>query len=125
MVSYTIVAHKLLAVGKYMILNRKISTLLLSGNNMTVILEGYIKVPFEELETIKTHLSEHIKNTLNEDGCLEFEVKQDDIDQCVFHVFERFIDSDAFNAHQVRANASDWGVITKNVERVYEKRFEE
>jgi len=98
---------------------------LLSGNKMAVILEGYIRVPFEELETIKTHLSEHIKNTLNEDGCLEFEVKQDDIDQCVFHVFEKFIDSDAFNAHQVRANASDWGVITKNVERVYEKRFEE
>ena len=97
----------------------------LSGNKMAVILEGYIRVPFEELETIKTHLSEHIKNTLNEDGCLEFEVKQDDIDQCVFHVFEKFIDSDAFNAHQVRANASDWGVITKNVERVYEKRFEE
>ena len=122
---YTFVAHKLFLDVNLLILKRKISTLLLSGNNMTVILEGYIKVPFEELETIKTHLSEHIKNTLNEDGCLEFEVKQDDIDQCVFHVFERFIDSDAFNAHQVRANASDWGVITKNVERVYEKRFEE
>ena len=98
---------------------------LLSGNKMAVILEGYIRVPFEELETIKTHLSEHIKNTLNEDGCLEFEVKQDDIDQCVFHVFEKFIDSDAFNAHQVRANASDWGAVSKNVERYYSKRCEE
>ena len=28
---------------------------------MAVILEGYIKVPFEELETIKTRLSEHNK----------------------------------------------------------------
>lgn len=88
---------------------------------MAVTLKGHIKVPFEELETIKTCLSEHIENTLNEDGCLEFEVKQDDIDQCVFHVFEKFIDSDAFNAHQARTKVSDWGVITKNVERVYEK----
>jgi (4S)-4-hydroxy-5-phosphonooxypentane-2,3-dione isomerase len=94
---------------------------LLSGNNMALIVEGYIKVPFEELETIKTHLTEHIKNTLNEDGCLEFGIKQDDIDKCVFHVFEKFIDSDAFNAHQARVKASDWGVITKNVERVYER----
>ena len=45
--------------------------------------------------------------------------------QCVFHVFEKFIDSDAFDAHQVRTKASDWGIMTKNVERVYEKRFEE
>ena len=98
---------------------------LLRGNNVVVILEGYIRVPFEELDAVKTHLGEHINNTLNEDGCLEFVVKQDDSDQCVFHVFEKFIDSDAFDAHQVRTKASDWGIITKNVERVYEQRFEE
>ena len=33
---------------------------------MTVILEGYIKVPLEELEAIKSHLGEHIRNTLNQ-----------------------------------------------------------
>jgi hypothetical protein len=49
----------------------------------------------------------------------EFEVKQDDIDKCIFHVFEKFIDSDEFNAHQARDKAGDWGVITKNVERVH------
>jgi len=88
---------------------------------MAVTIKGYIKVPFEELEIIKNCLSEHIENTLNEDGCLKFEVKQDETNKCVFHVFEKFIDSDAFNAHQARAKASDWGVMTKNVQRVYEK----
>ena len=44
---------------------------------MTVILEGYIKVPLEELETIKNNLDEHIQNTLNEHGCLEFTVEKD------------------------------------------------
>ena len=33
---------------------------------MTVVLEGYIKVPLEELETIKNNLDEHIQNTLND-----------------------------------------------------------
>ena len=98
---------------------------LLIGNNVVVILEGYIRVPFEELDAVKAHLGEHINNTLNDDGCLEFVVKQDDSDQCVFHVFEKFIDSDAFDAHQVRTKASDWGIITKNAERVYEQRLGE
>ncbi len=34
---------------------------------MRLILEGYIKVPSEDLETIEAHLSEHIKNMLCED----------------------------------------------------------
>ncbi|MBT7879811.1 MAG: antibiotic biosynthesis monooxygenase [Gammaproteobacteria bacterium] len=89
---------------------------------MTVILEGHIKVPFEELEAIKSHLGEHIQNTLNEPGCLEFTVEQDGLDKCVFNVFERFKDSEAFAAHQARVKASEWAGITKNVKRVYEKR---
>ena len=88
---------------------------------MAVILEGYIRVPFEELEAVKRHLAEHIQNTRNEHGCLEFTVEQDRIDKCVFNVFERFVDSEAFDVHQARVEASDWGVVTKNVERVYEQ----
>ena len=92
---------------------------------MAVILEGHIRVPYEELETIKNKLNEHIENTLNEDGCLEFDVTQDDSDECIFHVFEKFLDDDAFKSHQVTTKASDWGVVTKNVERFYKKRYEE
>ena len=92
---------------------------------MAVILEGYIRVPHKELETIKNHLSEHVENTLNEVGCLAFDVKQDDSDECVFRVFEKFIDRDAFHAHQVRAKASDWARVTENVERVYEEMLDD
>ena len=49
---------------------------------MAVVLEGYIKVPLQELETIKNNLDEHIQNTLNEHGCLEFTVEQDGIPVC-------------------------------------------
>ena len=89
---------------------------------MTVVLEGYIKVPLQELETIRNNLDEHIRNTLNEDGCLEFTVEQDAIDKCVFNVSEKFIDKDAFDAHQARVKDSNWSAITKNVKRVYGKR---
>ena len=88
---------------------------------MKIILEGYIKVPLDELETIKTHLDEHIQNTLNEDGCLEFIAKQDEVDECLINVYEKFKDSDAFNKHQERVKNSHWGSITKNVKRVYKK----
>ena len=96
-----------------------------NGNKMAVILEGYIRVPYEELETIKNKLNEHIEHTLNEDGCLEFDVTQDDSDECIFHVFEKFLDNDAFNLHQARTKISDWGAVSKNVERFYSKRCEE
>ncbi len=89
---------------------------------MTVILEGYIEVPLEELDAVKSHLGEHIKNTLDEDGCLAFAVEQDEFDERIFKVFEEFTDSDAFDAHQARVKASHWGAITSNVKRVYEKR---
>ena len=37
MVSYTLVAHKLLVCGKLLILKRKISTLLLSGSELELL----------------------------------------------------------------------------------------
>ena len=80
---------------------------------MAVILEGYIRVPYEELETIKNKLNEHIEHTLNEDGCLEFDVTQDDSDECIFHVFEKFLDNDAFNIHQARNKISFWVPLAK------------
>jgi quinol monooxygenase YgiN len=91
---------------------------------MPVILEGSIKVPCKELEKIKNKLNEHVENTLNEEGCLEFEVTQDNKDECIFHVFEKFLDIDAFNIHLARTKVSDWGAASKNVQRFYAKRYE-
>ena len=38
---------------------------------------------------------------------------------------EKFLDNDAFNLHQARTKISDWGAVSKNVERFYSKRCEE
>lgn len=88
---------------------------------MTVTIKGHIRVPVEALETIKMHLPAHIQNTLNEPGCLIFQVQQDALDACLFHVSEKFEDERALDAHQNRVKSSQWGAVTKNVERVYEK----
>jgi quinol monooxygenase YgiN len=88
--------------------------------NMAFTLKGYIKVPLEELETIEEQLDEHIQNTKKEVGCIEFRVEQSSKNECIFNVFETFVDRDAFDLHQDRVHTSSWGSLTENVERVYE-----
>tara|TARA_A100001015_G_scaffold308852_1_gene407176 strand:- start:168 stop:446 length:279 start_codon:yes stop_codon:yes gene_type:complete len=92
---------------------------------MALILDGYIRIPYEELEIIKDKLNEYIEHTLNDHGCLEFDVTQDDSDECIFHVFENFTDNDILNLHQANTKISDWGAINKYVERLYSKLREE
>ena len=87
--------------------------------SMTFTVKGYMKVPLEELETIEEQLNEHIQNTRNEIGCIEFRVEQSSKNKCIFNVFEMFVGKDAFVLHQDRVKTSSWGSLTENVERVY------
>jgi quinol monooxygenase YgiN len=61
-----------------------------------------------------------IRLTSQEDGCLVFEVSQDEENLNKFNVYEEFIDRDSFSAHQKRVHESNWGAITVNVERHYQ-----
>lgn len=87
---------------------------------MKVTLSGFIKVSAEDLESVKQHLSSHIALTRREPGCLSFDVTQRESDPSLFDVYEEFLDATAFRSHQTRVAASDWGNITKNIERHYE-----
>ncbi|MBW8184848.1 putative quinol monooxygenase [Shewanella nanhaiensis] len=89
---------------------------------MHVILEGYIVVSADELEVVQKALVEHTRLTRLEDGCLQFEVVQDVVNQYQFNVYEEFINQTAFELHQTRARQSRWGLLTKNVERHYQIR---
>ena len=86
----------------------------------TVVLEGYIIVRESDLESIKNELTNHIKLTRDEVGCLEFIVNQDENDSFRFNVYEEFLSKEAFDYHQDRVRNSFWGKITKNVERHYQ-----
>lgn len=84
-----------------------------------VILFGHIVVPESDLAAVMAELPRHVALTLDEEGCLRFEVVQDPDDEHVFKVYEEFVDPAAFEAHQRRVSTSDWGKITANVERHY------
>ncbi|MBO9466798.1 antibiotic biosynthesis monooxygenase [Tropicibacter sp. R15_0] len=87
---------------------------------MTVTLKGFISVPQDRLDSIRSALPEHIRLTRAEPGCLSFDVVESDTTPGRFDVAEEFTDKAAFDAHQVRVKASDWGKISVGIERSYE-----
>jgi quinol monooxygenase YgiN len=78
----------------------------------------------EERAAVRAHLDEHLRLTRAEPGCLEFEVTEDPARAGEWRVSERFADRAAFEAHQLRANASAWGAATSDVLRDYVIREE-
>lgn len=72
----------------------------------------------EELEIVEREISRHIELTRAEAGCLHFEVAQTE-DPLLWSVAERFADQAAFDAHQKRVKASDWGRATAGIKRDY------
>lgn len=85
-----------------------------------VILKGFIIVPAADIEAVKKELVTHKTLTLNEPGCITFEVEQCKDDLYRFNVYEEFIDRASFEAHQARVKESTWGKVSVNVKRHYE-----
>lgn len=72
----------------------------------------------EELATVRQHLALHISLTRSEPGCVSFEFRQSG-DPLIWQVAEAFVDEAAFDAHQARVAASEWGRATTGIERRY------
>lgn len=72
----------------------------------------------DEAALVLQHLPRHIELTHAEAGCLRFDVEPTD-DPLVWEVSERFVDQDAFDAHQARVRASEWGRGTSHIARDY------
>jgi quinol monooxygenase YgiN len=72
----------------------------------------------EEAARVRAALDSHIALTRAETGCLSFEVTQSN-DPMIWTVSERFVNAASFEAHQIRAGASDWAVETKGITRDY------
>lgn len=84
-----------------------------------VYLNGHIDVPKEQLNTVKTALVEHVALTRAEQGCIAFNVTQDEQIEGRFLVAEIFATQAAFDNHQARTKASNWFNITKEIPREY------
>lgn len=72
----------------------------------------------DEAATVAHHLARHLELTRAEPGCLSFEVHATD-DPLVWSVAETLEDRAAFDAHQERVRASEWGRVTASIERNY------
>jgi len=86
---------------------------------LKVILQGYIIVPDDHLDTVTAALVSHIELTRAEQGCLLFNVTVDYQNQNKFNVYEEFVNQSAFDKHQLRVKQSNWGRVTTQVERHY------
>jgi quinol monooxygenase YgiN len=82
-----------------------------------VRVSGYLRCAPEEIGMVREALTEHIRLTRAEPGCLSFDVTQDPGDPCRWNVDETFVDAAAFEAHRARAAASDWGRMTAHLFR--------
>ncbi|WP_440056969.1 putative quinol monooxygenase (plasmid) [Pseudoalteromonas sp. T1lg65] len=85
-----------------------------------VTLKGFILVPVSDLEIVKRELLNHTRLTLEEPGCITFSVTESSENPLRFDVYEEFKDKHAFEYHQKRVKASNWGKVTVNVARHYE-----
>lgn len=73
----------------------------------------------DECAIIERYLPQHIALTRAEPGCLRFDVTRSD-DPRVWLVEELFVDQAAFDVHQARVKASEWGEKTAGIRRDYE-----
>ena len=88
---------------------------------MPVYLTGKLICASEEQASIvREYLPEHIRLTLREPGCLEFEVTH--AGAMTWDVAEVYADRRAFEAHQARVKASTWGAVTLGIAREYQIR---
>lgn len=72
----------------------------------------------DEAAVVLHHLPRHIELTNAEAGCLRFDVESTN-DPLVWDVSERFVNQEAFDAHQARVRASEWGRATSGIARDY------
>ncbi len=84
-----------------------------------IVLSGYILVPDSDLTAVRQALPQHIAATRAEPGCLVFKVEQDRSERGKFDVYEEFVDHEAFEFHQQRVRQSDWGRISRGIQRNY------
>jgi len=87
---------------------------------MKVQLAGYIDVPANRLDAVTGALPEHIRLSRAEPGCESFDVTPGADGR--FEVSEVFSNQTAFEQHQARVAASNWGEITAGLSRHYSVR---
>ena len=87
---------------------------------IVIVLGATVVVQPDQTKVFEASANKIREAALQEEGCLIFEVSQDEENINRFNVHEEFIDQKSFSLHQNRVRNSTWGAVSKNVERHYQ-----
>lgn len=76
---------------------------------------GIIRVKAEHLDDFVEHIRTHARNSIQEPGCLRFDVLQDNTDPNRFFFYEVYRDEHAYKAHQATAHYPRWRAAAAEV----------
>jgi len=75
---------------------------------MTLIVAGTVRVPPENLASIRPHMLAMLAASRAEDGCIEYSYAQDVAEPGLIRVFEAWRDQDALAAHFKTEHMATW-----------------
>ena len=75
---------------------------------MTLIIAGTVRVPPTNVEAFRPHMAAMMAASQAEDGCLDYNYAEDVAEPGLIHVFERWRDQDALDAHFKTGHMTRW-----------------
>jgi quinol monooxygenase YgiN len=75
---------------------------------VTLIVAGTVRVPAENLEGLRPHMAAMMAASQAEDGCFDYNYAEDVTVPGLIHVFERWRDEAALEAHVKTAHMAAW-----------------
>ncbi|HEV2532641.1 putative quinol monooxygenase [Phenylobacterium sp.] len=75
---------------------------------MTIIIAGTVRVPPENLASLKPHMENMLAASRAEDGCFTYSYAEDVAEPGLIRVFEAWRDQGAINAHFQAPHMGEW-----------------
>jgi quinol monooxygenase YgiN len=75
---------------------------------MTLIVAGTVRVPPENVDAFRPHMTAMMTATRAEDGCVAYSYAEDVAEPGLVHVFEVWRDQDALDAHFKAPHMAEW-----------------
>ena len=75
---------------------------------MTLLIAGTVRVPPQNVDPFRPHMREMMAASQAEDGCLDYNYAEDVTEPGLIHVFERWRDQGALDAHFRTEHMARW-----------------
>jgi quinol monooxygenase YgiN len=78
---------------------------------VTLIVAGTVRAPAENLDGLRPHMAAMMAASQAEEGCLDYNYAEDVTEPGLIHVFERWGDQAALDAHFATAHMARWRAV--------------